>query len=127
MTARTRLLLGLAATLGFASVAAGAFGAHGATGAAKDWLRTAGEYGLIHSLAVFATVFLAREGSRAAGMAGWLFLAGAAVFAGSLDMMAVSGQLWLGAVTPIGGLLLLAGWATLAFAAFNLRAERASD
>jgi uncharacterized membrane protein YgdD (TMEM256/DUF423 family) len=32
--------------------------------------------------------------------------------------MAISGQLWLGAVTPIGGLLLLAGWATLAFAAF---------
>jgi uncharacterized membrane protein YgdD (TMEM256/DUF423 family) len=122
MTPRMRLLLGLAAIVGFASVAAGAFGAHGATGPAKDWLRTAGEYGLIHSLAVFAAVFLAREGSRGAGAAGWLFLAGAAVFSGSLDVMALSGQLWLGAVTPIGGLLLLAGWATLAFAAFRLKA-----
>jgi uncharacterized membrane protein YgdD (TMEM256/DUF423 family) len=121
-----RLLLGLAAIVGLASVAAGAFGAHGATGAAKDWLRTAGEYGLIHSLAVFATVFLAREGSRAAGVAGWLFLGGAVIFSGSLDAMAISGQLWLGAVTPIGGLLLLAGWATLAFAAFNLKAGRTS-
>jgi uncharacterized membrane protein YgdD (TMEM256/DUF423 family) len=118
MTPRTRVLLGLAAIVGFASVAAGAFGAHGATGPAKDWLRTAGEYGLIHALAVFAAVLLVREGSRAAGVAAWLFLAGAVIFSGSLDVMALSGQLWLGAVTPIGGLLLLAGWATLAFAAF---------
>jgi uncharacterized membrane protein YgdD (TMEM256/DUF423 family) len=122
MTPRPRILLGLAAIVGFASVAAGAFGAHGATGPAKDWLRTAGEYGLIHSLAVFAAFLLLREGSWAAGVAGWLFLAGAAIFSGSLDVMALTGQLWLGAVTPIGGLLLLAGWATLAFAAFRLKA-----
>jgi uncharacterized membrane protein YgdD (TMEM256/DUF423 family) len=118
MTPRIRVLLGLAAIVGFASVAAGAFGAHGATGPAKDWLRTAGEYGLIHALAVFASVLLIREGARAAAVAAWLFLAGAVIFSGSLDVMAISGQLWLGAVTPIGGLLLLAGWATLAFAAF---------
>ncbi|HEX4197023.1 MAG TPA: DUF423 domain-containing protein [Caulobacteraceae bacterium] len=122
MTPRIRLLLRLAAINGFAAVAAGAFGAHGAAGAAKDWLRTAGEYGLIHSLAVFAAFPLMREGSRAAGVAGWLFLAGAVIFSGSLDVMALSGQLWLGAVTPIGGLLLLAGWATLAFAALSRRA-----
>jgi uncharacterized membrane protein YgdD (TMEM256/DUF423 family) len=118
MSSRTRLLLGLAALVGFLSVAAGAFGAHAAVGAAKDWLRTAGEYGLIHALAVFAAASLVRDRPRAAGVAAWLFLAGAAVFSGSLDAMALSGQLWLGAVTPIGGLLLLAGWATLAFAAF---------
>jgi uncharacterized membrane protein YgdD (TMEM256/DUF423 family) len=118
MTPRIRVLLGLAALIGFASVAAGAFGAHGATGPAKDWLRTAGEYGLIHALAVFAATPLVREGARAAAVAAWLFLAGAVIFSGSLDVMAISGQLWLGAVTPIGGLLLLAGWATLAFAAF---------
>jgi len=121
MTSRMRLLLGLAGIVGFASVAAGAFGVHGATGAAKDWLRTAGEYGLIHSLAVFAAFALMREGSRVAGVAGWLFLAGAVIFSGSLDVMAISGQLWLGAVTPIGGLLLLAGWASLAVAAFRLK------
>jgi uncharacterized membrane protein YgdD (TMEM256/DUF423 family) len=117
LASRARLLAALAAANGFLSVAAGAFGAHGASGPAKDWLRTAGEYGLIHSLAVFAALFLAGQGARAAGPAGWLFLAGAVLFSGSLDVMAVSGQLWLGAVTPIGGLLLLAGWATLAFAA----------
>ena len=116
---KDRVLLGLAAIIGFVSVAAGAFGAHAATGAAKDWLRTAGEYGLIHALAVFAAVMLIREGSRAAGIAAWLFLTGAVIFSGSLDAMAISGQLWLGAVTPIGGLLLLAGWATLAFAALT--------
>jgi uncharacterized membrane protein YgdD (TMEM256/DUF423 family) len=122
VTSRIRFLLGLAAIAGFASVAAGAFGAHGAAGAAKDWLRTAGEYGLIHSLAVFAAFGLMRKGSRAAEAAGWLFLAGAVIFSGSLDAMALSGQLWLGAVTPIGGLLLLAGWASLAVAAFRLKA-----
>ena len=117
MTPRLRLLFGLAALNGFLAVAAGAFGAHGASGPAKDWLRTAGEYGLIHSLAVFAAGSLI-ERSRVAGVAAWLFLAGAVVFAGSLDVMALTGQLWLGAVTPIGGLLLLAGWASLAFATF---------
>jgi len=121
MTPGARLLLGLAALVGFASVAAGAFGAHGAVGPARDWLRTAGEYGLIHALAVFAAALMIREGSRAAGIAAWLFLGGAVIFSGSLDAMALSGQLWLGAVTPIGGLLLLAGWATLAFAAFTGR------
>jgi uncharacterized membrane protein YgdD (TMEM256/DUF423 family) len=121
MTPRLRVLLGLAALVGFLSVTAGAFGAHGAAGPAKDWLRTAGEYGLIHALAVFAAASLIREGSRLATVAGWLFLAGAIVFSGSLDAMAVSGQLWLGAVTPVGGLLLLAGWATLALAAFTRR------
>jgi uncharacterized membrane protein YgdD (TMEM256/DUF423 family) len=124
MNGRTRVLLGLAAINGFAAVAAGAFGAHGAVGPARDWLRTAGEYGLIHSLAVYASLFVAREGSRGAIAAGWLFLAGAALFSGSLDAMALGGQRWLGAVTPIGGLLLLAGWATLAFAAFVARPQR---
>ncbi len=118
MTPRARILPGLAAILGLVSVAAGAFGAHGAVGPARDWLRTAGEYGLIHALAVFAALQLVREGARAAGVAAWLFLAGATIFSGSLDVMAISGQLWLGAVTPIGGLLLLAGWAALGFAAF---------
>jgi uncharacterized membrane protein YgdD (TMEM256/DUF423 family) len=119
LNARARVLLGLAAINGLLAVAAGAFGAHGATGAAREWLRTAGDYGLIHSLAVFAAWPLMRQGSRAAGIAAWLFLAGAVIFSGSLDAMAISGRLWLGAVTPIGGLLLLAGWATLAFAAFK--------
>jgi uncharacterized membrane protein YgdD (TMEM256/DUF423 family) len=126
MPLRMRVLLGLAAINGLLAVAAGAFGAHGAVGAARDWLRTAGEYGLIHSLAVFAAFLLVREGSRAAGVAAWLFLAGAVIFSGSLDVMAVSGQLWLGAITPIGGLLLLAGWASLAFAAFRLKSGPAS-
>ena len=119
MNGRHRPLLGLAAAIGFLSVAAGAFGAHAAVGEAKDWLRTAGEYGLIHALAVFASLFLARGGGRAAIAAAWLFLIGALIFSGSLDAMALSGQRLLGAVTPIGGLLLLGGWATLALAAFR--------
>ena len=54
----------------------------------------------------------------AAGIAAWLFLAGALIFSGSLYLMAFGGPRILGAVTPIGGLLLLAGWVVLAWACF---------
>jgi len=123
MTRPLPLALGLAAVLGFIAVAAGAFGAHGVSDPkAKAWLQTGGEYGLIHALATIAAVGLASAGARRAGVAAWLFLAGGAIFSGSLYLMAVSGRLWLGAVTPIGGLSLLAGWAVLAWAGFRFNA-----
>ena len=50
--------------------------------------------------------------------AGWLFLAGALVFAATLYAMGLGGPRWLGAVTPVGGVLMIAGWAALAWAAF---------
>ena len=70
MTDRLRLLPALAAGLGFVSVAAGAFGAHGAPGEmAKTLLRTGGEYGLIHALAVFAALFVEAQGGRGGRLA----------------------------------------------------------
>lgn len=118
MDLQSRTWLVLAALNGLIGVGAGAFGAHGVADLkAKDWLRTGAEYELIHALAVVACVVAWRMGAGAAGLAAWLFLAGAAVFSWSLYVMALTGQRWLGAVTPIGGLLLLAGWATLAWAA----------
>lgn len=97
-------LLALAALSGAMAVAAGAFGAHGASGKAAEWLRLGGQYQLIHAVAVLVA---AQMGARGPG---WLLLAGAAVFAGTLYLMALGAPRWLGAVTPIGGTLLIAGW-----------------
>lgn len=102
-------LLVLAALSGAMAVAAGAFGAHGASGQAAEWLRLGGQYQLVHAVAVLAA---AQMGARGPG---WLLLAGAAVFAGTLYLMALGGPRWLGAVTPIGGTLLIAGWLWLAW------------
>ncbi|HUO21114.1 MAG TPA: DUF423 domain-containing protein [Caulobacteraceae bacterium] len=117
MDKSSRLLLGLAGASGFLAVAAGAFGAHGVTDpVAKGWLETGGHYQLVHALAALVAVILARQGLQRARLSAWLFLSGALIFSGTLYLMAVGAPRWLGAVTPIGGLLLLAGWAILALA-----------
>lgn len=115
-----RLPLVLASLSGFMAVCAGAFGAHGAPNPqAKAWLETGGHYQLIHALAVFACLAVWRMApSRPAETAPWLFLAGSLIFSGSLYLMALGGPRLLGAVTPVGGLLLLSGWLTLAWATF---------
>ena len=120
MTMEARIWLTLASLWGFIGVAAGAFGAHGVDDPkAKGWLETGGHYQLIHALAVFACFVVWRLlQAPAAGIAAWLFLAGSLIFSGSLYLMAFGGPRILGAVTPIGGLLLLAGWLVLAWAAF---------
>lgn len=96
------------ATLGALSAAlaigAGAFGAHGASSPqAAEYLRLGGMYQLIHAVAV---VVLAGQAKGPA----WLLLVGAAVFSGTLYLMAIGMPKWLGAITPIGGTLLIVGW-----------------
>jgi uncharacterized membrane protein YgdD (TMEM256/DUF423 family) len=115
-----RVWLTLASLWGFMAVAAGAFGAHGvADPKAKAWLETGGHYQLAHALAVFACFVVWRLlQAPAAGIAAWLFLIGALVFSGSLYLMAFGAPRWFGAITPIGGVLLLAGWLVLAWACF---------
>jgi uncharacterized membrane protein YgdD (TMEM256/DUF423 family) len=98
----------LAALSGALAVAAGAFGAHGASGQAAEWLRTGGQYQLLHAVAALAAVQFGARGP------GWMFVAGGAVFAGTLYLMALGLPRWLGAVTPIGGTLLILGWLWLA-------------
>ncbi len=117
---RPRLWPALAAFSGLISVAAGAFGAHGAPGPlAKELLRTGAQYEMIHALAAFACLSGWRPGLTCAVLSAWLFLAGSALFSWSLYGLALSGQHWLGAITPIGGVLLLAGWASLGAAALR--------
>lgn len=100
-----------AALSGALAVGAGAFGAHGATGQAAAWLKTGGEYQLIHAVAALVAAQLGVRGP------GWLFVGGAFVFAGTLYLMALGLPRWLGAVTPIGGVMLIAGWLWLAWSA----------
>ena len=120
MTSTRNILLALAALSGLAAVAVGAFAAHGvADPQAKDWLKTGASYQMWHALAVYASTATLRRPSRGAALAPFLFLAGSAAFSGSLYAMAFGAPRWLGAVTPLGGLGLMAGWGALAWSAFR--------
>lgn len=123
---RTYLLL--AGVLGFLGVALGAFGAHGLKRSLADkpdgeqraaWWQTGAQYHLVHALAVGLAAATAPH-LPGGTIAGWLFLGGIALFSGSLYAMTLTGVRKLGAITPIGGLLFLAGWAALALAALRL-------
>ena len=105
------LLMLLAALSGALAVGAGAFGAHGAEGQAREWLQTGGQYQLVHAVAALVALRLEARGP------GWLFVVGALIFAGTLYAMALGAPRWLGAITPIGGTLLILGWLWLAWAA----------
>jgi uncharacterized membrane protein YgdD (TMEM256/DUF423 family) len=106
----------LAALFGFLAVALGAFGAHGlkATlelhGTAAIW-QTAALYHLVHS-AVLLVLAQRATPPRASFL---LFAAGIIIFSGTLYLLAVTNVKWLGAITPLGGLSLLAGWLSLAW------------
>ena len=110
--------------LGFLAVALGAFGAHALrarlSAAQQGIYETAVLYHFIHSLALVAVGCVAWLRPSAAPLcrsAGLCFGFGVLLFSGSLYLLAISGTRWLGAITPIGGLLFLAGWACLALAA----------
>ncbi len=119
---RSRIVIAWAGLLGFSAVAAGAFGAHGmADPRLKALLQTGGQYGMVHALAAMAALGVFKIGGRSAAPAAWCFLAGGTIFSGSLYALALTQQRWFGAVTPIGGVLMLAGWAMLAWAGFRLR------
>jgi uncharacterized membrane protein YgdD (TMEM256/DUF423 family) len=111
----------LGAIFGFLAVAAGAFGAHALRGAlSADMLQvfeTGARYQLVHALAlVGVTLARPRFAGRALTIAGWMFAAGILLFSGSLYLLALTGTRAWGAVTPLGGLCFLAGWAALAVA-----------
>lgn len=101
---------------GFLVVAAGAFGAHlldaRLSEEMRDIFETAVRYHAWHTLALLLVARL-DEPRRAARVAAIAFLGGILVFSGSLYLLALTEIRWLGAVTPIGGLLFLFGWATL--------------
>jgi uncharacterized membrane protein YgdD (TMEM256/DUF423 family) len=116
----------IGALAGFLGVAAGAFGAHGLRGRLSPEMlaifETAVRYQLYHVFALLITAAaIGRIGeARLLSLAGWSFIAGIVLFSGSLFALALTGASSLGAITPLGGLAFLIGWACLAaFAALR--------
>ncbi|KAA3437988.1 DUF423 domain-containing protein [Rufibacter hautae] len=121
MTIKTILILG--ALLSGLGVMIGAFGAHGLakllteTGRTETF-ETAVKYQMYHALGlllvgVLMTQFPAATGMRVSGIC---FLIGILIFSGSLYILCLTGIRWMGAITPIGGLFLIAGWLNLVWA-----------
>lgn len=115
-------LRAVAALLAATAVGLGAFGAHGlrdrfaALPAAAEWWRTATFYLLVHAAAV-AVLPVAGRGARLC------LLSGSVIFASTLYAMALGAPIWLGAMTPIGGTLLIAGWVWLAAGGLRATAQ----
>jgi uncharacterized membrane protein YgdD (TMEM256/DUF423 family) len=126
--------LRVGAIWGFLAVAAGAFGAHGlkarfeslgdqfgplVTGRPEAIFQTASHYHMYCALAIVAVGILSSLGKDgpALQVAGWSFLLGSLVFSGSLYVLAATGIKWFGAITPLGGIGMLAGWFALAMVA----------
>ncbi|QDV05104.1 hypothetical protein Poly30_05990 [Planctomycetes bacterium Poly30] len=116
----------VAAILGFLGVGLGAFGAHGLEGYFEsssldpaaiaerlDWWKTATFYHLVHAVALAAAGAVSLALQAPARLVTWSLAAGIAIFSGTLYAMALGGPRWLGAVTPIGGVLLMLGWVGL--------------
>jgi uncharacterized membrane protein YgdD (TMEM256/DUF423 family) len=114
----TFLLVG--SLLGFLGVAAGAFGAHGLRSRLSVEMlavfETAVRYQMYHVFAILlVAAAMGRLGdARLLSLAGWSFVAGIVLFSGSLYALALTGVTTLGAITPLGGLAFLIGWACLA-------------
>ncbi len=114
------------ALAGALGVALGAFGAHGLKSRVSAELlavfETGVRYQMYHALALLAVGLAAARGTSPwISAAGWLFVLGIVVFSGSLYVLTFSGARWLGAITPLGGLLFILGWLTLAVGAWRGR------
>jgi len=115
---RPQLFSVLGAGFAFLAVAGGAFGAHSLKAILTPDMLTVFETGvrhqMYHALALLAVGWAAHQYPQASfHIAGWLFVAGILLFSGSLYVLALSGVRWLGAITPLGGVLFLAGWGVL--------------
>ena len=116
----SRVIFGIGATFGGLGVALGAFAAH----ALRDVLsarqiavfETGVRYQMYHALALLALAWaIDRWPERRLQTSAVLLIAGAIVFSGSLQLLAVTGVRWLGMVTPIGGVTLILGWGLAAW------------
>jgi len=126
MAANGSLWVRLAAISGLVSVVAGAFAAHAARDpGARELLRTGATYEATHALAALAAIALGRQGGRGSALAPLLFLGGTVLFSGSLYALALGAPRMVGAITPIGGLAFIAGWAVFALQAGGPRRRRA--
>ena len=117
LRATPRWLPSLAALSGVVSIAVGAAAVHGVTDPyARTLLQTGVAFELPHAIAVFALLGW-RETPAVRGGA-WALLVGSLIFAGTLDLIALGAPRWFGAITPVGGSMMLLGWLWLALAPF---------
>lgn len=111
----SRTWIRVGALLGLLGVALGAFGAHGlpaeTSSEALEWWRTGAQYHLLHAVAVVVLGLCMRAGGSP--LPPLLLSLGVLVFSGTLYAMALGAPRWLGAITPLGGVLLMAGWLAL--------------
>ncbi|MEM1125160.1 MAG: DUF423 domain-containing protein [Bacteroidota bacterium] len=118
MPSTSRTMLALGAILAGLAVVAGAFGAHGLEGRVTpvrlDAFKTAAQYQMYHALALLGIGLLTqRLTHRALTWASWCFVGGVVVFSGSLYVLVLTDTAWLGAITPLGGTAMIAGWGFL--------------
>jgi uncharacterized membrane protein YgdD (TMEM256/DUF423 family) len=117
-----RLILTAGALLTALGIALGAFGVHALRGilseAALGWWQTGVQYQLWNAIGLVA---LAAAPLGRVRVSAWLIAAGTLIFAGSLYVMALTGMRWLGAVTPVGGVLMIAGWVCVGWSALRGR------
>src|SRR5437899_11830624 len=117
MTTSSKLFLSAGGLMALAAVALGAFSAHALNGRLSAEMlavcHTGVEYHVYHALGLLAVGLVATQFPDSALLkwSGWLMLAGIVLFSGSLYALALSGERWLGAITPIGGVAFLAAWA----------------
>ena len=114
------MFFAIGALSGFIGVALGAFAAHGLKARLDPDLLATFEVGvryqMYHAFALLAVGWAqTRWPGRVLNASGWLFVAGTVIFSGSLYALSMSGMRWLGAVAPVGGVALLAGWLCLAW------------
>ena len=124
--AAERLFAVLGAVSALSAVGLGAFGAHALRGRLSAEMLNVFEVGvryhMYHALALLAVAWASgRWSTGPVTTAGWLFVAGTLIFSGSLYLLSVTGIRWLGAITPLGGIAFLAGWAALAIGAWSAR------
>jgi len=110
------MIASIAAVSAAIAIGFSAFGAHGAANPqAAEWLRTGGLYQLIHAVAVVAVALSPGSGQGTLNGPAAILLGGSALFAATLYAMAFGAPRWLGAITPIGGVLMILGWLWLAW------------
>lgn len=124
----SQLFLAIASILGGTSVAAGAFASHALkeklSDRALEIFETGARYQMYHALALLlVTLLLLRTETNQSLLtaSGIAFIAGVAIFSGSLYALSLSGIKWLGAITPLGGVAFLVGWGCLAIASWGLK------
>ncbi|GET43772.1 DUF423 domain-containing protein [Microseira wollei] len=124
----TQIFMAIASILAGIAVAAGAFASHALkeklTERAIEIFETAARYQMYHALALLLVALLLTRVETPPPFltaAGFAFIAGIAMFSGSLYTISLSGIKWLGAIAPIGGAAFLIGWGCLAVAAFSFK------